>query len=183
MFLKPNVLIFIQRNRLLVAGKRLPSTHVNFPEDIVHNLEVLQHNKLVDICRQFFTDKNLRRKRLQIVLDYSVVFEKTIELDQSGKPDILIEGFVTAMPFEPGKRSCLAVQTDVNLRLFATNAETYQAVSEALRAAQAGSLVAITPIAAYNLAENERTIRAATDHILKDSEVSKQVNFRDVIPS
>lgn len=183
MFLNANVLIFIQRSRLLIAGKRLNSMHINLPDDVVHNLEVVQHTKLVDLCQKFFADKNLHRKRVQIILDYSVVFEKTIELDQSGKPDILMEGFMTAMPFEPGKRACLAVQTDASLRLFATNAETYQAVAEALKAAQAGTLVSITPIAAYNLGENERTIRAATDHILKDSDVSKQVNFRDVVPS
>lgn len=183
MFLSPNILIFIQRSRLLIAGKRVPSTHITLPDDIMHNLEVVQHKKFVDMCQKFFVDKNLRRKRVQIILDYSVVFEKTIELDQSGKPDILMEGFVTAMPFEPGKRACLAVQTDSSLRLFATNAETYQAVTEALRAAQAGALVSITPIAAYNLGDTERTIRAATEHILKDSDVSKQVNFRDVVPS
>lgn len=183
MFLKPNILIFIQRNRLLVAGKRLSSLHVSFPDDVVHNLEVINHAKLVELCQKFFMDKNLKRKRVQIILDYSVVFEKTIALDQSGKPDILLEGFVEAMPFEPGKRACLAVQTDTNLRLFAANAEVYEAVSEALRTAQVGAPVAITPIAAYNLTDNERTIRAATDHILKDTDVSKQVNFRDVIPS
>ena len=183
MLFKPNILIFIQRGGLLVAGRRLSFMRLEFPEDIVHNLDVLQRDKLVELCRRFFADKGLRGKRLQIVLDYSVVFEKTIELDQSGKPDLLVDGFVEAMPFEPGQRACLALRTGPNLRLLATNADLYLAIADAIKAANAGTLQAITPIAAYDMPDTERTIRNATERILKDSEISKRANYRDVTPS
>ncbi len=179
MLFKPNTLILIQRNGLSLTGKHLSSARLSFPDEVMRNLEILQRAKFIDLCRQFFADQHLRGKRLQIILDYSVVFEKNIELDQSGKPDVLMEGFVAAMPFEPGMRACLAVEAGTNLRLFATNADVYLAVAEALKAANAGTLQAITPIAAYNLAETERTIRTATERILKDADVSTKVNFRD----
>jgi hypothetical protein len=135
------------------------------------------------VCRQFFTDRELHGKRIQIILDYSVVFEKSIELDQSGKPDIILEGFVAAMPFDQGKRACVAYQSGSTLRLFATNAELYQAVATAISAADAGTITAITPVAAYNLTNEQRSIRSATDYILKQVDTSKQVDFHNVLPT
>ncbi len=183
MFFNPNTIIFMQRSGLLVSGRRLPSMRLDFPDDIVHNLEVVVPGKLASLCQKFFAERELHGKRLLIVLDYSVVFEKTIELDQSGKPDLIMEGFVAAMPFEPGQRACLAYQSGSSLRLFATNADLYQAVANALSAANAGSLAAITPIAAYNLGNDQRTIRTASDYILKQNDISHQLDFNSVVPS
>ena len=183
MLFKPNILILVQRGGLLAAGRRPPSSKLSFPDELVHNLEVLQYDKLVEHCQHFFKDKGIRSKRVQIVLDYSVVFEKVIELDKTGKPDVIMEGFIGAMPFEPGKRACVAVQSATDLHLYATNAELYQAVADALKAAGAGTLLAITPIAAYNLADDQRTVKAATELILKNNDVAKQANFRDALPS
>lgn len=183
MLFKPNTIIFIQRSGLLVAGRRLPSARMDFPDDIVRNLEVVLPSKLLERCRQFFTERELHGKRLLLILDYSVVFEKSIELDQSGKPDLIMEGFISAMPLAEGKRACLALQTGSTLRLFATNAELYQTIVTALDSAGAGAVEGITPIAAYALGENERTIRTATEFILRHSDVGGQVDFRSVIPS
>jgi hypothetical protein len=183
MLFKPNTIVFIQRNGLLVAGRHLSPIRMEFPEDAVHNLEVANLNRLTSVCQQFFTDRELRGKRIQVILDYSVVFEKSIELDQSGKPDIIMEGFVAAMPFDQGKRACLAYQSGSTLRLFAVNAELYQAVVAAIDAADAGTVTAITPVAAYNLTNEQRTIRAAADFILKQTDTSKQVDFQSVVPT
>lgn len=183
MLFKPNTIVFIQRSGLLVAGRKLSPARLDFPDDLVRNLEVVLPSKLREACRQFFTDHELHGKRFQLVLDYSVVFEKSIELDKSGKPDLIMEGFVEAMPFEKGKRACLALQTGDVLRLFATNAELYQTVVTAIDGAGAGAVEAITPISAYNLGDGERTIRTAMEFILKHSDISRQADFRDVAAS
>jgi len=182
MLFKPSVIVFLQRNGLLVAGRRAKSVKFAFPDELIHDLEVQNRTKLVDSCQQFFTVSGLHNKRVLLVLDYSVVFEKTIKLDQSGQPDKLLEGFVAAMPLAEGQRACLGVQSSSELRLFATNSALCDAVSDALRAAGVSSISAVTPIAAYNLSDQERTVSAATEHILKDVEVEKQANFQDVTP-
>ncbi len=183
MFFTSDIIIFLQRTGLLVAGKRVPSAHYVFPTEVVNNLEVLDRTRLIQECQQFFTDHDLHGKRVLLVLDYSVVFEKTIELDKTGQPDKLLEGFVAAMPFEVGTRACLGVETGAQLRLFATNATLYNAIDEALRSAGISNIAAITPIAAYDLAENERTVSAATGRILKDKDVPKHANFHSVTPT
>lgn len=182
MLFKPSIIVFLQRNGLLVAGRRTKSAKFALPDELLHDLEVQNRTKLIDSCQQFFAASGLRGKRVQLVLDYSVVFEKTIKLDQSGQPDKLLDGFVTVMPLADGQRACLGVQSGSELRLFATNAALYEAISDALRAAGVSNVSAITPIAAYNLGGQERTVSAATEHILKDTDVEKRANFQGVTP-
>jgi len=183
MLFKPNLIVFLQRNGLLIAGRRMKPARFTFADDVIHNLEVEQRDKLVSSSAQFFKDNNLHGKRVLLVLDYSVVFEKTVELDKTGQPDKLLAGFVAAMPFSAGSRACLGVETGSQLRLFATNAAVYQAINDALQQAGVGSVSAVTPIAAYSLGDTERTVNAATEHILKDMSIEKQANFMDVTAS
>lgn len=182
MLLKPSTIVFLQRNGLLIAGRRTKPAKFALPNDLVQDLEVQNRTKLVDSCRQFFVASGLHGKRVLLVLDYSIVFEKTIKLDQSGQPDKLLESFVAAMPFASGQRACLGVEAGSELRLFATNAALYETVSEALHAAGVSSVNAVTPIAAYRLSDQERTLSAAAERVLKDTAVEKRANFLDVTP-
>ncbi len=183
MIFKPNIIVFMQRNGILVAGRRIKPAKFALTDDLTHNLEVQNRTKLVDTCQQFFTANGLHGKRVLLVLDYSVVFEKAIKLDQSGQPDKLLDGFLQAMPFAAGQRACVGIETGSELRLFATNAALYEAVADALRATGVSSISAITPIAAYNLADTERTLSAAAERILRDGATEKQANFQDVVPA
>ena len=183
MLFKPNTLIYLQRSGLLLTGRRLPATRMAFADDIVKNLEVLQKNKLISTCQQFFAGSKLHGRRILIVLDASIVFDKTIELDQSGKPDLLLQAFVDAMPFEPGKRACLGLETGATLRVFATNADLYGAVAEALHMGNAGKVLAVTPAPAYNLSKEERTVSAATERFLSDTTVLTGANFLTSTPA
>ncbi len=183
MLFKPTVIIFVQRGGLLVTSRRSKATRLSFPDDVVHNLEVLQRDKLVASCQHVFDNANLRGKRAIVVLDYSVVFEKAIALDQTGQPDKLLEGFVAAMPFDEGQRACLGVENKDQLQLYATNADLYQAIEAALHVSGIGSVVAITPIAAYGLSPDSRTVSAAAERIFKDTAIVRQANFRSVVPA
>lgn len=183
MFFQSPIIVFLQRGGLVVATQHQPSVRFSYPEGAVSNLEVIDRQGLLSASQTFLEQRNVKGKHIMLVLDYSVVFEKTIELDKTGQPDKLLQGFVDAMPFETGKRACLGSENGSKLRLYATNAELYDTIATALRAAGASNVIAITPIAAYNLPEGERTVTAATTRILKDTAVSKQVNFRDTNPT
>ena len=179
---KPNALVYVYRNGLIVAGKHITQARLSFGPELVTNLEVLNPDKLIERCRQFFTDNGLRHRRVVVVLDHSLVFEKKIELDQSGKPDVLAEAFVAAMPFEEGLRACLQVQTDKQLQLLATNARIYQSVAQALHACGVAKVVAITPVNAFVLPKEQRKVSSLVEVFLKDTASSKEVDFTSVQP-
>jgi hypothetical protein len=176
-FSKPNTLAYIQRSSLLVAGKHMAPSRLDFTESVVKNLEIIQHEKFISLCQELFVDSGFRGKRVLVVLDPSIVFEKTIELDQSGQPDILMQGFVDAMPFESGQRASVAIKAGNSLELYATNASIYTAVIDALHAAAISKLVAVTPSGAYHLGGNERTISAASERFFADDVIYRQANF------
>ena len=182
LFSKPNTLLYVQRSSLILTGKRLDSARLDFPPEVVQNLEILAKPKFVELCQQFLTAHEIHGRQIIIVLDASIVSQKVIELDKSGQPDILIQAFIDAMPFDVGKRACLAVQNANSLRLFATNAELYTCVAEAVHAANAGKIDAITPATAYNLSKEDRNLSAATEQFFTNSEVRKRADFHTVTP-
>ncbi len=182
MLAKAHALVYVQRDGLVVAGKHVIQGKLTFPKDLVANMEVIDVPQLIDCCRQFFNDHHLRHKRVLMVLDSSLVFRKKIELDVSGQPDTLTEAFVAAMPFEPGSRACITIQSDKLLQLLATNATLYDTIVQALDASDAGKLVAVVPVAAFNLDGVERKISVLTERFLNDKEAVKLADFTSVQP-
>ena len=183
MFSKPNAIIYLRRSGMLVAGKRVAPARTNFSAAIVDNLEIIQTDAFIAHCQQFFNDHELHGKRVLLVLDPSVVFVKTIELSKSGKPDQLANAFIEAMPFEPGKRACVVVKDQRQLKLYATNADLYETISEALRLSGVTKILAITPAAAYPLSEGKQQLSAAIEQFVADTKVRQHANFMSLTPS
>ena len=182
MFASPNVLVFVQRGGLVVSGKHVGPARLEFPAELVSNLELVHPAKFVEYCKQFFDENDLRHKRALIVLDNSLVFRKRIELDASGKPGALAKGFVEAMPFEEGTRACLSIQSDNLLQLLATNADIYDGIAAALEGAGAAKVIAVTPVAAYDLKGSDRKITTLAEHFLHDKHALKEADFMGVQP-
>ncbi|HEV7454472.1 MAG TPA: hypothetical protein VGO07_04390, partial [Candidatus Saccharimonadales bacterium] len=82
MFSKPNALVYVHHNGLVVVEKHTPQAKLKFPSELVANLEVTDTGKFLDLCQQFFAGNGLRHKRVLMVLGYNAVFEKKIELDK-----------------------------------------------------------------------------------------------------
>ncbi|MEO6761552.1 MAG: hypothetical protein ABI220_04230 [Candidatus Saccharimonadales bacterium] len=179
MFSRPSAIIFLRRNSLIVVGRHISAAKLNLPVDIVNNMEVLDRERLVSACQDFFADHDLKSKRCLLVLDQSVVFTKTLEHKKGDDSTSALESYISAMPFEPGKRACLGVEQDDRLLLFATNAELYQTIAEALKLSGAGKLVAITPIAAYELGKDSES-GAAVKRLIEDKIVHAQADFSTV---
>lgn len=179
---KPNVLVYVHRNGLIISGKRIEYKRLVFPADVVSNLEVTNPTKFTNLCQRFFTENNLKHKRVLMVLDNDMVFGKKIELDRSGKPDALAQAFVDAMPFEPGKRTCLVIQSENLLQLLATNYDLYSSIAKALENSGVTKIFSITPVAAYDLTGADRKVSALTELFLKNSHISRLVNFSSTDP-
>lgn len=181
-FSKPNALVYVHRSGLIVAGRHIDYKRLLFPKDTVANMEVISPSKLIGLCQDFFTQNNLRHKRVLVVLDNDLVFGKKIELDKQGKPEALTQAFIDAMPFEPGQRACLVLQSSNLLQLLAANYDLYAAVGEALRLCGVSKVFAITPVAAYDLRGTEKKVSALVEFFLKNIKTSRVVNFSSTEP-
>lgn len=174
---KPNAIVYLRRSGLVIAGKHVAPARLNFPSEAIDNLEVLRPEPFIAGCQDFFTAHDLQRKRVLMVLDHGVVFTKTVELDKSGNPEAIINTFVDAMPLSAGKRACVVRENSQQLQIYATNAELYLAVADALRLSGNTKLLAITPAAAYELSEEKQPLGAAVEQFVADWKVREQVNF------
>lgn len=181
-FTKPNAIIYLRRNGLVIAGRRVTPARLNFPPELVDNLEILRHDKFIEGCRDFFVAHSIHSKRVLVVLDHSIVFSKEAVLDKPGKPTAIVKAFVDAMPFDAGKRACVTLQGPTTLKLFATNAELYQDLMEALRLSGASKLIAITPAAAYGLDEDHKQLSTAVEKFINDTKVRSQADFANITP-
>lgn len=178
---KPNVVIYFRRDNLVAAGKHVNPARLNFPADIVNNLEIVRPDKFISGCQDFFASKGLKGKRVLIVLDPAVVFTKKVELDKQGKPAALTRAFIEAMPFAKGQRACLSVRQGSTLGLYAANAELYETVVKALDESGVGKVVAVTPAAAYDVTIDKQ-LAAAMDAFANTTAVHSRYDFLDCEP-
>jgi Tfp pilus assembly PilM family ATPase len=184
MILKPNALVYLRRNDLFIGGKHISAVKMKFDRDTVNNLEVINPEAFIATCQAFFSSHAMKAKRVLIGLDQSVVFAKTIDITDDNKDQLLtiVDNYVNAMPFEAGKRACLQVRKDAKLQLYATNADIYRALQEALRLSGIRKLIAITPAAAYSIDYTSKP-SAVIDQFLDDKEVRRTADFSTNTPA
>lgn len=183
MFSKPNALIYVRRSGLVIAGKGITVARWDFPAELITNLEVLNSSKFLTDAQKFFTEHGLHSKRALMVLDQSIVFEKTVDFDKSGNPEALMQAFVAAMPYKAGKRACISLASDKQLRLFATNVEIYDLLNQALHGAGVAKLIAITPASAYSLSSTQQSLGTAVEQFIKDSTICRSATFIKAVAS
>jgi hypothetical protein len=183
MFSKPTAIIFLRRSNLIIAGKRIRSAKFNFLPEVVNNMEIVKPERFLATCQDLFIDRGIKGKRVLIVLDQSIVFSKTITLEESSRNNInsAIEAFVGDMPFEPGQRACIAIRQESELTLYATNADLYQAVLEALRSSGMRKLIAITPSSAYDIDYSAKPSELI-EQFMNDKTVRHDVDFSTANP-
>lgn len=181
MFSRPNTIIYLRRSSLVIVGRHIAPAKLNIPPELINNLEVLSSGKLIDSYVEFFSSHDVHGKRPLLVLDQSVVFTKTVPLDKSDDITALTDAYVAAMPFRPGQRACVQFRSNNQLQLYATNVELYQTIQEGLREAGGGKLMAITPVAAYQL-DDATKFGAAIEFFVNDKEVRRKANFSTAAP-
>jgi hypothetical protein len=177
MFSKPNAIIYVRRTGLVVAGKRLTPARLSFAPSYVDNMEVLDSEAFISACQSFFEEHQLHGKHILMVLDDSLVFAKSADIEQPNQAAAIRDSFVDVMPFEPGKRACLSVVSQKNIELYATNPDLYKSVAEAIHRSGAGRLLAITPASAYDTA-GAKQLAAAIQAYVNDTSVRATANFQ-----
>lgn len=182
MFGKPNAIVYVRRGGLIVAGKHIKPARLSFSDAWLSNLEVIDEAAMGEHCSTFFSEHGVKGQRLLVVLDHSVVFTKTVAIDKTVKVADVLKEFVAQMPFEPGVRACLALQSAEALSLFATNARIYSVLAAALNQAGVAKVIAITPLAAYGVNESAQLSGAVVDQLLRDTTIKTKADFQSVEP-
>jgi hypothetical protein len=183
MLLKPNALVYFRRNDLFIGGKHLSAVKMKFSPEMTKNLEVLNHDTFVSACQSFFDLHDLKSKRVLVVLDQSIVFSKTIQLEDYDKDQLssLVDNFIAAIPFEEGQRACIQTREEKSLQLYATNADLYKVIQESLHLCNVRKILAITPAAAYSIDYSLKPSEVI-DQFLNEKDAGRLYNFASVNP-
>jgi hypothetical protein len=171
----PTILIYIKRNSLLLLDGQA-STKLPLPEDAVVDLEVVDATKLTTVCEQFFTAKNLHGKRLLVVLDRAIVFDKIVPLGMGADPGPLVDAFRNSVPIDPGAMKLLNLHKEDKLFLYATNKVLYGTVISVLDRAGV-KVFAVTPAAAYKLPSDTESDSQLAATLLSDLATARWANF------
>lgn len=183
MLTKPNAIVYLRRNDLIVGGRHLSPGKLKFTSDIIDNLEIKNPDVFIGTTQEFFTNHDLKGKKVLVVLDQKLVFTKSVEITDDNKDqiDIIIENFVSAMPFLPGQRACTQFRQDNQLVIFATNADLYNSIEESLKLAGAKKIVGVTPSVAYDIDFTARS-SVIIQQFIDDKKVRHTVDFSTVTP-
>jgi hypothetical protein len=175
MILKPNALVYIRRTDLFIGGKHLSAVKLKFSEALIKDMEILDYENFVKLCSDFFITHDLKSKRVLMVLDQGLVFSKSkpaSEVDESA----LMHSYIEMMPFDPGQRTCISRTVDDQVHVFATNADIYKAIQDALGQAGNRKIYAIAPAAAYKINYASRP-GSVIDQFLEDKDAPKLFDF------
>jgi hypothetical protein len=179
-FSKPNAIVYVRHGGLIIAGKKITPARLTFSPEHVENMEVIDEDGFTDALRDFFATNNLKGKHVLMVLDDSVVFHKTVALDESIKPAAVAQSFIDAMPLSQGRRACIRISGESELKLFGTNGDLYITIAGALDEAGVAKLLAITPAKAYpDPAGGKQQLAAAVQQYVSDTTVRSSANFQN----
>lgn len=173
---RPNTLVYFSRNGLITVGKKTKAAKLPIGQDLIHHLEMQDPDQFIQRVADFFAKRGLKGKKVLVVLDPSAVFSKQLGLLDKDQAEEKMEDFVAQMPFEPDQRIAVKLESDEGYKIFATNMDLLWCLSQALTQARVGSVVAITPAAAYSLEPGSRP-DAAIDQFFSDKSVRKAANF------
>jgi hypothetical protein len=176
MFKKPNAIIYVRRSGLVVAGKRLAPARTSFDAAYFENMEVRDREGFIAHCRKFFEDHGLKGKHILMVLDNSLIFSKSSRIENPGDGARLRSDFIAAMPLDPGKKAIISSRSADGIDIYATNADIYTDITEAIHQSGAGRLLAITPATAYDTPEGGKLATAIQTYV-NDTAVRSTANF------
>ena len=184
MFSKPNTVVYLRRDDIIIGGKKINPGRLSISQELASNLEIINIEKFMQTCQNFFETNGLSKKKVLLVLDSSVVFSKSITLEDAKARGIysLLESFMQKMPIQKGNRALIGYQIDDTLKIYGTNSQLYDSVVDSLQDVGIKKIVAITPSDAYSLDFNAKS-EVIINGLLTDKTIRKKINFSTITPN
>jgi hypothetical protein len=140
---KQTAIFYVKKDEGILYAKKLSSPlTVQFPKDVVYNLDVISKEKLQLIIQSFIRENTIKPSNIFFILDKNVTFEKDIEEDSIPKQREEIEKFLDIVPFEKILSRVFRVRG--NAKVIVANQEFYEELVSAFEEEEF-SINAITP--------------------------------------
>ena len=113
---KQTVILYVKKDQgILYLDNIAKSCILNFPTDVIDNLEILNIEKLQLLVSEFIKKHNVLAKNIYFVLDKELVFEKEINADSPIEEAESTEEFLDMVPFEKILKKVYKTKTEVKI--------------------------------------------------------------------
>ena len=170
---KPSYLLLVQRNAVVLQNRQAKGSKLTLEVKLVRNLEIVDRPALLSKLTTFLGA--VKNQRVLVVMDRSVVFDKTIDDAEHVVPTEAVRLFTAALPFEPARRAVISTHAARQLQLFGTNNDLVHVLIEALEAV-AAKAIAVVPLAAYGKPQT-LSKQGVVAHLLDDRHTAEVLNF------
>ncbi len=154
----PKQQIFLQltRGALISYTNKGEQARLDFPTSVVQNMEVIDQAKLAELVAGFADKYGLRGKKLMLVLDDSIVFQKIVPLAADADPTSLQTDFQEKIPLATDTQRVLALKLKDQLVMFGTNGDYYLQVVQTL-ASRGAKIQSVAPLTLFTKGASKPT--------------------------
>jgi hypothetical protein len=175
---KPAAILLLKRDAVLAYGAKGGEAQLDLTSDLVRYLEVVDPRTLAAKVAQFAEQQGLRKKTVLVLLDESVVFQKTVPREDAATPEKIQQNFEAMLPFEQADRRVLALQPKGHLVLIGTTSLLYRLVVLGLTTVGA-KVVAVTPASVFGKLTGTFTEQQVAT-IIHNRRLAALANFLDL---
>jgi hypothetical protein len=175
---KPAAILLLKRDALMAYGARGGEAQLDLTDDLVRHLEVVDPRSLAEDVAQFADQQGLRKKSVLVLLDESVMFQKTVPANDALNPGKIQQDFEAMLPFEQADKRVLALQPKGHLVLIGTTSLLYRLVILGLTTMGA-KVTAVSPASVYGKVTgtfNQQQVSA----IIHNRRLASLANFLDL---
>lgn len=132
LFDKPKILIFLKRQSLLVVDGEGKIHTIQFPQEVVRDLEIVNHGNFVKLVSDLV--KSIKAVKVEAIVIFAkeVIFEKLIDVS-SGGSDELKESFFAQVPFDRESLLKKVIEEQKGVRLVCANGDFIKTLRLAFR--------------------------------------------------
>lgn len=172
---KNNLIFYIEKDKgLFYVNDHEEPFVVQFPKDIVNNLEIVDSTKLQQLLVHFIADKEIKPTSILIVLGPDIIFEKQFENMALSLQHIEEEKFLDLVPFHRILTKTFRMQNKAHI--VATNRDLVEQVASVF---QEESFLVVGVVVLSSLQKKLPEIKESADlpHILKKIDTFKNCNL------
>jgi hypothetical protein len=175
---RPAAIILIKRDALVAYGGKGGTAQLDLTADLVRHLEVVDPRTLASKVAQFASEQKLRKKVVLLVLDDSVIFQKTAPLAENTDVAKIRQSFDAILPFEAADHRVLLLQPKGHVVLIGTTSVLYKLVMLGLATADV-RVSAVVPLSVYGKLKGNLTQQQVTE-IIHNTRLADRANFLDL---
>jgi hypothetical protein len=175
MFVKHHMILQLTRNSLVACTNKDEQAKLDLPVSVVRNLDVLDSAKLAELVGGFASRYGLRGKKLVLVLDDSVVFQKVVPLTPGQDTMAMQTDFQDKLPFAADAKRTLTLKLKNQLVMLGASGEYYLQVVQAL-INKGVKVTSVSPLAVFAKGATHLTAEIV-DRVAHNHHLTNVANF------